>query len=131
MKQSGQFFVPHTVDPFSRPADEVTTSEWRILIAALAGPFRVSQGFTKNIVVPAGNDPILLASNDKSVALFVQIRHVTPFAYALGGDPRSANVDVGLVVGPAATVSQVLLPKERLYATSVAGGTLVVTELTI
>lgn len=123
--------VPTGIDPFARPASDVTIEEWRILISSIAGPLRLSQGASRNVVVPAGGAPILVASNDKSYALFVSIRQAAGFVLALGSDPRSANANVGIAVGAGAIVNQVLLPKERIYATSTAGGTLVVTEVTV
>lgn len=122
--------VPTGIDPFARPASDVTVEEWRILISSIAGPLRLSQGASRNVVVPAGGAPILVASNDKSYALFVSIRQAAGFVLALGSDPRSANANVGIAVA-GAIVNQVLLPKERIYATSTAGGTLVVTEVTV
>lgn len=117
-------------DPFSRPASEVTVEEWRILICSVAGRLRLSQGFGKNVNVPATGNPILLAQNDKSYALFVSAQSLgVAFSFSIGGDPRSATAQSGIEVN--GSFEQILLPKEKLYATSSAGGVLVVTEVTV
>lgn len=123
--------VRPTIDPFSRPAEEVTTEEWRILICSLAGRLRVSQGATTTVPIPAASVPTLIATNDKSFALFVSIRQLAGFSYFIGGDISSANANSGITVGVGALAEQVLLPGERLYAASAAGGNLVVTQLTV
>lgn len=116
-------------DPYARPATEVTVEEWRVMICAIAGPLRLSQGFSREIPIPAG-EVKLLAQNDKSYALFVfgQAR-VLPAAWVIGGDPRAVTPDTGIRVLNA--FEQVLLPKEKLYGFSVPGVTLVVTEVTV
>jgi len=116
-------------DPYARPASHVTVEEWRILIAALAGGFRIAQGATRSIPIPAGV-PHLIAANDKSVALFVFGQSTTaPAIFRLGGDPASTNATTGIAA--LNLFEQVLLPRERLYAFSVGGVTLDITELTI
>jgi len=116
-------------DPYARPASHVTVEEWRILIASLAGGFRIAQGATRSIVLPAGR-PHLIASNDKSVALFVFGQSQTaPAIIRLGGDSSSTNATTGIAA--LNLFEQVLLPRERLYAFSAGGVTLDVTELTI
>lgn len=132
MKQSIASFVSIStgIDPFSRPAGEVTVEEWRILIASIAGRFRLSQGFSSVVTIPAGGSPVLLAENNKSYALFVSGRYLAGvFPFAIGSDPRSATAQSGIIL--TGEFEQVLLPKEKLYATSVAGGSLVVTEVTV
>lgn len=128
-----QVYVPPKAspgDPFARPAGDVTTEEWRILISAIAGRLRLSQGFSREIVVPVAT-PILLAENSKSYALFVSGRALAVgFGLALGGDPRSANAQNGLILSDG-SFEQVLLPKEKLYGFALAGGTLVVTQVTV
>jgi hypothetical protein len=116
-------------DPYARPAGHVSVEEWRILIASLAGGFRVAQGATREISLAAGV-PHLIAANDKSVALFVfgQSR-VAPAIYRIGGDSASTNGTTGIAV--LNQFEQVLLPRERLYAFSVGALTLDVTTLTI
>lgn len=117
-------------DPFSRPAGEVTVEEWRILICSVAGRLRLSQGFGKSVNVPATGNPILLAQNDKSYALFISAQALGgAFTFSIGGDPRSATAQSGIEVN--GSFEQILLPKEKLYATSSAGGVLVVTEVTV
>lgn len=122
--------IPTGIDPFSRPAGEVTVEEWRILIASVAGRLRLSQGFSSVANVPAGGGPVLLAENNKSYALFVSGRFLAGvFAYAIGSDPRSATAGSGIEL--LTPFEQILLPKEKLYATSLLGGTLIVTEVTV
>jgi hypothetical protein len=105
-------------DPYARPAGHVSVEEWRILIASLAGGFRVAQGATREISLAAG------------VPLFVfgQSR-VAPAIYRIGGDSASTNGTTGIAV--LNQFEQVLLPRERLYAFSVGALTLDVTTLTI
>jgi hypothetical protein len=137
MKQ--QQFVPvvsvpssQYIDPFSRPAGEVTVEEWRILICGIAGRLRLSHGFSRTVIVPAGGTPVLIAQNDKSHALFVNGRQFgAAFVFAIGGDSRTATFESGIVIQSGSSFEQILLPKERIYATSTAGGTLVVTEVTV
>jgi len=116
-------------DPYARPAGEVTVAEWRVMICTIAGPKRLSQGFSREIPIPAG-EVKLLAQNDKSYALFVfgQAR-VLPAAFVIAGDPRATNPDNGIRV--LNVFEQVLLPKEKLYGFSIAGVTLVITEVTV
>jgi len=116
-------------DPYARPATEVTVEEWRVLISSVAGPLRVSQGFPRNIPIPAG-EVKLVAQNDKSYALFIFAQaRVQPAVLVIAGDPRACNPDNGIRV--LSFFEQVLLPKEKLYAFSAAGVTLVVTEVTV
>jgi len=119
-------------DPFSRPADEVTVEEWRILICSVAGRLRLSQGFGKSVNIAATGTPVLLAQNDKSYALFVSAQSRSPggaFSFWIGGDPRSATAQSGVEVP--GLFEQILLPKEKLYATSSVAGVLIVTEVTV
>ena len=118
-------------DPFSRPAGEVTVEEWRILICSVAGRLRLSQGFSRTANLPATGVAVLLAQNDKSYALFIYARELgNPFTFSVGGDPRSATAQSGIEVSTG-SFEQILLPKEKLYATSAVGGVLVVTEVTV
>ncbi len=120
-----------SVDPFSRPVGEVTVEEWRILICSVAGRLRLSQGFSRSANIPATGVPVLLAQNDKSYALFIYARELgNPFTFSVGGDPRSATAQSGIEVSTG-SFEQILLPKEKLYATSAVGGVLVVTEVTV
>jgi hypothetical protein len=110
----------------------VTVEEWRILIAGIAGRLRLSQGFSRQVTIPAGGTPVLLTQNDKSYALFVNGQQFgLGFVFSIGGDPRTATLEAGITIVSGAEFDQILLPKERLYATSTAGGTIVVTELTV
>lgn len=123
---------PVHIDPFSRPAGEVTVEEWRILIAGIAGRFRLSQGFSRTVNVPAGGAPVLVAENSKSYALFVfGQQNGAAFVLAIGGDARTANLQSGIGIVAGGVFEQILLPKEKIYATSTAGGVLTVTEVTV
>lgn len=116
-------------DPYARPAGEVTVNEWRVMIAAVAGPLRISQGASREIAIPAGQVK-LLAQNDKSYALFVFGQALAlPQAFVIGGDPRATNPDSGIRV--LNIFEQILLPKEKLYGFSTGGVSIVITEVTV
>lgn len=122
---------PGWQDPYSRPSDEVSVAEWRVMIAAIAGRFRISQGFTRSYPLPQ-NRSVLVAANDRSIALFVHADVIE-----VGGGTLLVGPDINLSSATSATFmntfDQVLLPKERLWVRTPTAPpiTLRVTELTI
>lgn len=124
---------PPTYDPFLRPAAGVSIEEWRMLVCAVAGGFRLAQGFTKVLPALAPNESIHVVTNTKSFALFVSIQvrptvAVAPFALSKNeGAPDVGSLEFSVAA------NQILLPKERLFMrnTGIVARTWQVTEVTV
>lgn len=116
-----------------RPEDKITIEEWRLMIAAMAGPRRLMYG-RHNAIVLTANVPARLALNRSAVSLFVDVRAVPAVAIGatLFSPQSSADTSSSISVDLSATnFDQVLLMTEELWALVTVSTVVMVTEVQV
>lgn len=132
--------VDRFIDPYARPAGELSEAEKRIIVAAFAAPALATSQLPRVVPIVLGV-PVLVASNTKSIVLLVSIQSV-----GLVGQVGQASGVIGsqpnLFAGSAPRVviaagnepfQQILLAREQLWFVpdGIAGAaSLSVTEVT-
>jgi hypothetical protein len=124
------------MDPYSRPADSLSETEKRIVVAAFAAPALLVEASARAVPIVVGR-PVLLSDNTKSDVLVVSIQVPTSpglVSGLLGSGPRlSAGSAFRIEMIPSnAPFQQILLAGEQLWFLPDFAGTstLVVSEVT-
>lgn len=124
------------LDPYARPAGELSETEKRIFVAAFAAREMSTGVLGRTVPVVAGR-PVLLSDNHKADVLLVSVQTANPIVPVIiglfGSGPQLFNetafrADISAVELP---FQQILLPKEQLWFKPLFfSGSLVVTEVT-
>lgn len=107
------------LDPYARPADSLSETEKRIIVAAFAAPGLFANSGGRQVPLVVGR-PVLLSANDKSDVLVVTFQCAGSPAVItglVGSQPRlflgsSVPVTARPIDPP---LQQILLPSEQLW----------------
>lgn len=129
--------VDRFIDPYARPAGELSEAEKRIIVAAFAAPALATSQLPRVVPIVLGV-PVLIASNTKSIVLLVSIQSVGLVGQASGVIGSQSNLFAGsaprvVIAAGNEPFQQILLAREQLWFVpdGIAGAaSLSVTEVT-
>lgn len=129
--------VDRFIDPYARPAGELSEAEKRIIVAAFAAPALATSQLPRVVPIVLGV-PVLIASNTKSIVLLVSIQSVGLVGQASGVIGSQPNLFAGsaprvVIAAGNEPFQQILLAREQLWFVpdGIAGAaSLSVTEVT-
>lgn len=129
--------VDRFIDPYARPAGELSEAEKRIIVAAFAAPALATSQLPRVVPIVLGV-PVLVASNTKSIVLLVSIQSVGLVGQASGVIGSQSNLFAGsaprvVIAAGNEPFQQILLAREQLWFVpdGIAGAaSLSVTEVT-
>lgn len=129
--------VDRFIDPYARPAGELSEAEKGIIVAAFAAPALATSQLPRVVPIVLGV-PVLVASNTKSIVLLVSIQSVGLVGQASGVIGSQSNLFAGsaprvVIAAGNEPFQQILLAREQLWFVpdGIAGAaSLSVTEVT-